>query len=296
MLRMRPNSRRRRPCLDDSANGAFTPISASLALDAREQLRPDLRILVMSATLDGLTLSTILENVPVIRSEGRAYPIETIYRPSAVDGPIEPAVAATTRRALSETEGDLLVFLPGRRELQRTRDLLMDGTLPDHVHVHLLHGEMAWNDQLIALALPEPGRRKVILATSIAETSLTIDGVRVVIDSGLARVPRFDPRRMSDSQLSRFRRPLPINAGDGPDGKTPGSVTGSGPRNGTMSWSASPRRRFWKRIWPRLCSIWPGGDHRTDRASGSWMPHLSLIWNRPDSCCGSSVRWTHRTD
>jgi len=170
-------------------------LGLALALDARDHLTPDLRILIMSATLDGLALSRILGNVPFIRSEGRMFPIETVYRASALEGALEPAVAATTLRALSETEGDLLVFLPGRRELQRTRDLLLDGTLPDDVHVHLLHGEMAWNDQLAALAPPEPHKRKVILATSIAETSLTIDGVRVVIDSGLSRVPRFDPRR-----------------------------------------------------------------------------------------------------
>lgn len=170
-------------------------LGLALALDARDHLRPDMRILIMSATLDGIALSRILGNVPFIRSEGRMYPIETMYRASALEGALEPAVAATTLRALSETEGDLLVFLPGRRELQRTRDQLLNGTLPEHVHVYLLHGEMAWNDQLAALAPPEPDQRKVILATSIAETSLTIDGVRVVIDSGLARVPRFDPRR-----------------------------------------------------------------------------------------------------
>ncbi len=170
-------------------------LGLALALDARDHLRPDLRILVMSATLDGLALSRILGDVPVIRSEGRAYPVETVYRTSPVEGQLESAVAATTFRALSETEGDLLVFLPGRRELQRTRDRLLDSTLPDNVHVFLLHGEMAWADQLNVLAPPQPDRRKVILATSIAETSLTIDGVRVVIDSGFARIPRFDPRR-----------------------------------------------------------------------------------------------------
>ncbi len=170
-------------------------LGLALALDARDHLRPDLRFLIMSATLDGLALSRILGDVPLIRSEGRMHPIETVYRASALEGALEPAVAATILRALSETAGDLLVFLPGRRELQRTRDLLLDAKLPEHVHVHLLHGAMAWNDQLAALAPPEPDRRKVILATSIAETSLTIDGVRVVIDGGLARVPRFDPRR-----------------------------------------------------------------------------------------------------
>lgn len=170
-------------------------LGLALALDAREHVNPHLRMIVMSATLDGLALRTVLGDAPLITSEGRGFPIETVYRNAPLEGAIEPGVVPIVHRALRETEGDILVFLPGRRELQRTRDQLLDSRVPDDVRVHLLHGELAWSDQLAALAPPEPHQRKVILATSIAETSLTIDGVRVVIDSGLARIPHFDPRR-----------------------------------------------------------------------------------------------------
>ncbi len=170
-------------------------LGLALALDARTHLRPDLRILVMSATLDGAAVGTILGDAPVVRSDGRMFPVETVHRNHPVEGFIEQAVVETVGRALKETEGDILVFLPGRRELHRCRDLLADARMTSEMHVHLLHGEASRADQDAALAPAPRGSRKIILATSVAETSLTIDGVRVVVDSGLARVPHFDPRR-----------------------------------------------------------------------------------------------------
>ena len=170
-------------------------LGLALALDARTHLRPDLRILIMSATLDGVAIGSLLDNGPVIRSEGRIFPIETVHRVHPVEGMMEKAVVETVKRALQETAGDILVFLPGRRELHRCRNLLTDAHLPQGVHVHLLHGEASRADQDAAFLPGAHSIRKIICATSIAETSLTIDGVRVVIDSGLARVPRFDPRR-----------------------------------------------------------------------------------------------------
>jgi ATP-dependent helicase HrpB len=170
-------------------------LGLALTLDARTHLRPDLRILIMSATLDGVALASLLDNAPVIRSEGRMFPIETVHRTHPVEGMMEKAVVETVKRALQETAGDILVFLPGRRELHRCRNLLTDAHLPEDIHVHLLHGEASRADQDAALLPGKSNVRKIICATSIAETSLTIDGVRVVIDSGLARVPRFDPRR-----------------------------------------------------------------------------------------------------
>ena len=170
-------------------------LGLALALDVQAHLRPDLRILIMSATLDGVGLSRLLHDAPIIDSPGRQYPVETIYAAFAPAGPLEKSVVQAAGRALEETEGDILVFLPGRRELRRTRDALLDRGLPPGTHVHLLHGEADPSAQRAALASPQPGERKIILATSVAETSLTIDGVRVVIDAGLARVPRFDPRR-----------------------------------------------------------------------------------------------------
>ena len=172
-----------------------TDLGLALALDVQTHLRPDLRIIIMSATLDGVGLSRILPHAPIVESTGRQFSVETIYSAFTPAGPLEKTVAQAVKRALDETEGDILVFLPGRRELRRTRDTLLDAHLPSGVHTHLLHGEADPQVQRAALAPPSPGERKIILSTSVAETSVTIDGVRVVIDCGLARVPRFDPKR-----------------------------------------------------------------------------------------------------
>ena len=169
-------------------------LGLALALDVQTHLRPDLRILVMSATLDGVRLRDALPDAPLIQSEGRVFPVETSYLRFPVDGPVESAAASRIEYALAHNEGDLLVFLPGQREIRRVASLL-DGRLAEHVIVHQLFGESGYRQQQAAIAPAPAGKRKVILSTSIAETSLTIDGVRVVIDSGLARVPRFDPRR-----------------------------------------------------------------------------------------------------
>ncbi|HEX8329596.1 MAG TPA: ATP-dependent helicase HrpB [Hymenobacter sp.] len=176
-------------------------LGLALALDAQAVLRPELRILIMSATLEAQRLGQWLP-APVVSSAGFLFPIETHYldprRASAL--PNKPAerlselVPAQVRQALNtHAEGDVLVFLPGVGDLQRSARKLTEA-LPDHVDLHLLHGELPLETQDAALRPSRAGRRKVILATSIAETSLTIEGVRVVIDGGFARVPRFVPR------------------------------------------------------------------------------------------------------
>ena len=170
-------------------------LGLALALDVQSHLRDDLRLLLMSATLDGLSLSRVLGDAPVLRSEGRQFPVETRYLHFQTEGPVEPRVAETVVNALGKDSGDILVFLPGQREIRRVETLLIDRGLPAGVRLHTLHGEVALGRQQEALAPPPAGFRKVILSTSIAETSLTIDGVRVVIDAGLARGPSFDPRR-----------------------------------------------------------------------------------------------------
>jgi ATP-dependent helicase HrpB len=170
-------------------------LGLALTLDLQTHLRPDLRILVMSATLDTAAVSTLLGDAPVIKSEGRVHPVETVHANRRSDEPLETRVADTVRRALATHEGDVLVFLPGLREIRRTDEALMSGRLPDGVQVHQLFGDAGLRSQLEALAPAPEGVRKVILSTSIAETSLTIDGVRVVVDAGLARTVRFDPRR-----------------------------------------------------------------------------------------------------
>ncbi len=175
-------------------------LGLALALDAQAVLRPELRILIMSATLEAQRLGQWLP-APVVSSAGFLFPIDTHYLdprraaalPNRPGERLAALVPAQVRAALgAHPEGDVLVFLPGVADLQRSARALND--LPDHIDLHLLHGELPLEVQDAALRPARAGRRKVILATSIAETSLTIEGVRVVIDGGFARVPRFVPR------------------------------------------------------------------------------------------------------
>ena len=162
----------------------------ALALDAQAALRPDLRLLAMSATLDGARFAELMGGAPVLESEGRAFPLELVHLGRAAEKRIEEEMAAAIRRALAESDGSLLAFLPGVAEIERTAERLE--RLPADVDLHRLHGSLEPAAQRAAIAAPAPGRRKLILATSIAETSLTLDGVRIVVDSGLARRPRYD--------------------------------------------------------------------------------------------------------
>jgi ATP-dependent helicase HrpB len=161
----------------------------ALALDAQAALRPDLRLVAMSATLDGGRFGTLLD-APLIESEGRSWPIDLIHLGRAAERRIEDDMAPAIRRALGEGEGSLLAFLPGVAEIERTAERL--DALPADVDLHRLHGSLDPAAQRAAIAPSPDGRRKVVLATSIAETSLTLDGVRIVVDSGLARRPRYD--------------------------------------------------------------------------------------------------------
>jgi ATP-dependent helicase HrpB len=170
-------------------------LGLALMLDMQAHLRDDVRLLVMSATLDGLPVSHLLGNAPVVESAGQAYPVATHYLPFRPQGPIEPLVADAVRKALRTDQGDILVFLPGQREIRRVGQLLEDHGLPSPIALHMLYGDAHPDRQQAALAPSPTGQRKVILSTSIAETSLTIEGVTVVIDAGLARGPSFDPRR-----------------------------------------------------------------------------------------------------
>jgi len=163
-------------------------LGLTFTLQARQMLREDLRVLIMSATLEGLPLEERLK-ARVVRSAGRMHPVEVRYQPPARNQPLEGHCAAVVRRVLAIEEGDILVFLPGKREIQRVATGL--GELPG-VDVLPLHGEMSLAEQHAVLD-PRPARRRVILATNIAETSLTIEGVRVVVDAGLMRVLCFDP-------------------------------------------------------------------------------------------------------
>ena len=165
-------------------------LALALALDAAAALRPDLRLLAMSATMDGARFGRLMGEPPRIVSEGKAWPltIEHIGRDSAQR--IEPQMAAACRRALAEHDGSLLAFLPGLAEIERTAEAL--GMLSENIVIHRLHGAIDPAAQRAALAPAPVGKRKLVLASAIAETSLTLDGVRIVVDSGLARRPRYD--------------------------------------------------------------------------------------------------------
>jgi len=168
-------------------------LGLALAREAQQGLRQDLKLLVMSATLDGARVAALLGNAPVVESKGRAFPVETHYLGRDPRTPIERQVAEAVERVLRAQAGSLLVFLPGTGEIRRTEALLNERVADVSVDVVALYGALEARDQDRAISASPPGRRKVVLATSIAETSLTIEGVRVVIDSGLSRVPRYEP-------------------------------------------------------------------------------------------------------
>ena len=173
-------------------------LGLALAVDAQEALRPDLRLVVMSATLDGAVVSARL-GAPVIESRGKTYPVKTTYlgRPDR----IEDGVVRAVQRALAEEIGSILVFLPGQGEIRRVEAMLAERIRDPAVVVAPLYGALDFKAQDLAISPAREGLRKVVLATAIAQSSLTIEGVRVVIDSGLSRVPRFDP----GSGLTRLR-------------------------------------------------------------------------------------------
>jgi ATP-dependent helicase HrpB len=180
----------------------------ALARDAQGLLREDLRLLVMSATLDGARVSALLGDAPVVESAGRAFPVETRYLGRDPAARLEPQVERAVMTALVEETGGVLVFLPGAAEIRRVEAALAERLAGrGEVEVHALYGALSPEAQDRAVAPPPPGRRKVVLATAIAETSLTLEGVRVVVDSGVSRVPRFDPAsgltRLATVRVSR---------------------------------------------------------------------------------------------
>ncbi|HZD89135.1 MAG TPA: ATP-dependent helicase HrpB, partial [Pseudolabrys sp.] len=168
-------------------------LGLALARDAQGGLREDLKLLVMSATLDGARVAALLDGAPVVESQGRSFPVETRYLGRDPRARIEPQVADAVQRALRAEPGSLLAFLPGAGEIRRTETLLKDRIGDPDIDIVALYGALDAREQDRAIAPSPPGKRKVVLATSIAETSLTIEGVRVVIDSGLSRVPRYEP-------------------------------------------------------------------------------------------------------
>jgi ATP-dependent helicase HrpB len=207
-------------------------LGLALCLECREGLRDDLRLLAMSATLDGARFASLLGGAPVLSSAGRAFPVETRWRPG--EGTIAERVASVVRAALRDDSGSVLVFLPGMAEIRRVAERLQDG-LPIDTSLHLLHGSLPQPDQDAAIAPASVGYRKVVLATDIAETSLTIEGVRVVVDAGQRRAALFDP----NSGMTRLETRRISQA------------------------SAEQRRGRAGRIEPGVCyRLWSEGEHR----------------------------------
>lgn len=169
-------------------------IGLALCLEAQRLFRPDLRLLVMSATLDVAPVADLLNKAPVISSEGQLFPVEVRYLDRPWSGALDVAVGRAIRQSLVRDNGSLLVFLPGMAEIRRVEQKLLDANLDPTVVIAPLHGDLPQEAQDRAIAPARAGTRKIVLATSIAETSLTIEDVRVVIDAGLLRLPRFDPR------------------------------------------------------------------------------------------------------
>jgi len=171
-------------------------LGLALALQGRELLRegPPLKILLMSATLDGDSIAQLLNQAPVVRSAGRSYPVRTVYTGTAEPGEwIEPRVTRVIQQALQEHSGSLLVFLPGQGEIRRVQAQLEEQLDDAHLIIAPLYGELSLSQQRRAIEPAPPGQRKIVLASAIAETSLTIEGIEVVIDAGLSRQARFDP-------------------------------------------------------------------------------------------------------
>lgn len=178
----------------------------ALAIDVATGLREDLKLLVMSATLDGARVARLLGSAPLVESQGRAFPVRIEHRDRPGTVTIEDAVVSAVRAALGDETGSILVFLPGQKEIRRVAERL-EPLLPESVHLTPLYGALEASEQDRAVRPAPPGTRKIVLATDIAETSLTIEGVRVVVDSGLKRRPAFEPEtgltRLETVRVSR---------------------------------------------------------------------------------------------
>lgn len=218
-------------------------LGLALCLESQAALRPDLKLLVMSATLDGAATARALGDAPVISSAGRSHPVALNYRPlpaRASRQQLLQHVCAVTLEALDQEDGSALVFLPGAAEIRQVEQRLRNSNLGTEVLIAPLYGELSLADQERAIRPPPPGQRKVVLATNIAETSLTIEGIRLVIDSGLARQPRFEP----GTGLTRLET---VNISQA---------------------SAEQRRGRAGRLEPGVCyRLWPEGQARLDHSS-----------------------------
>ena len=232
----------------------------ALALDVKGALSPDLRILVMSATLDGARVASLLDGAGIVESQGRAFPVDTRWIAREPDVRIEEAMAEAVLKALRKEPGSVLAFLPGQGEIIRTAALLSTRLRPGEAEVMPLYGALDRAAQDRAVRPAANGSRRIVLATSIAESSLTIEGIRVVVDSGLARVPRYEPdlglTRLETTRVSRAS----ADQRRGRAGRTePGVCYSSGRRPPTAPCRPSPDPRCSTPTSPAFCSTSPPG-------------------------------------
>lgn len=184
-----------------------TDLGLALTRQSQEILRDDLKLVVMSATLDAERIANLLDDACVITSDGRQYPVETRFMERPFKGRLEPVLAGWVEEIAKEEQGDILIFLPGAGEIQRTVSALSNFANRQNIALMPLFGNLSQKDQDKALFPDTEGRRKIVLATDIAETSLTIEGIRIVVDTGLCRSPRFDPNSgMSRLETRRVAR------------------------------------------------------------------------------------------
>lgn len=236
-----------------------TDLGLALTLDVRAALRPDLRLLAMSATLETDRIATLLGTTrpggddfpsPIVRASAPPFTIEERWIPKRDKERVEPATAAAIMRALREEHGDVLVFLPGAGEITRTATIVRDAVseLGLHVDVYPLYGMLSLPDQDLALSPSAPGRRRVVLATDIAETSLTVEGVRIVVDAGVARVPRFDAR----SGLTKLRT---VTASRSSGDQRAGRAGRTGPGVVYRLWSKGEQAARPKNLDPEITQV-----------------------------------------
>ena len=236
-------------------------LGLALCRDIQGVLNEALRLLVMSATLDPVPVAALLDDAPLIRCDGRTFPVETRYVVRPQTRPVERAVAAVIRRSIAAGEGNLLVFLPGAPEIGRVARLLEKENLPSGWRVAPLYGNLPRSRQDEAIAPLPAGQHKVVLATSIAETSLTIEQIGVVVDSGLQRAPRFDP----GSGMTRLVT-LPVSRAsadqrrDGPGAWGPASVTGSGTKRANRPFYPTTGRKSSTSTSPGWPWNWQSGE------------------------------------
>src|SRR5262245_25020903 len=236
-------------------------VGLALGLETQRFFRPDLRLLVMSATLDCGPISDLLGDAPIISCEGRMFPVQTRYLNQPLSSHLDVAVTQAIRQSLIHDQGSLLVFLPGMAEIRRVERRLLDASLGSDVIIAPLHGDLPQTVQQAAIEPVKRGSRKIVLATSIAETSLTIDGIRVVIDSGRLRAPRFDPR----SGLTRLETiQVTQDSAEQRRGRAGRLEAGICYRLWTEknTWGSLPdgHRKFWMRISHRSSWSWPNGE------------------------------------